>query len=522
MSAVERHTGTLRKTVAITLAVALALMLVPATAGAVPKAACDNRNNNTIRKLLECVTIEGVREHQAAFQDIADANGGTRSSGTSGYDASVDYAAGILTDAGYEVTIQEFDFTFEIDDSTLAQTAPESAKYPVFAAQFDESQNGSADGRLVPADVVIPPGAPNSSTSGCEAQDFIDAGFQAGDVALVQRGTCAFGLKATNAQAAGASAVVIMNEGQPGRTGFIIPIGPAPGLTIPVVATDFANGEALYNAAQAGEVQVTVTADFTSEIRQAENILAETRHGNDDNVVMVGAHLDSVLEGPGINDNGSGSAAILDVAEAMRKFRPNNTVRFALWGSEEFGLLGSEFYVDSLTPEEQEDVALYLNFDMIGSPNYVRFVYDGDGSGFGIPGPAGSASIEDLFTQFYSDKGLQSEETPFDGRSDYGPFIAVGIPAGGLFTGAEGMKTPEQVAIYGGVADEQYDQCYHQACDTFDNVALDVLDLNADSVSFATMTYAKSPGSLDTAAAAALSTLSATQQFTVRGNKAEG
>ncbi len=507
------------------LVISFALFVTSAPAGAAPKKACDNRNNNTISKLLECVTIEGVREHQAALQEIADDNDGTRSAGTTGYDASVDYAAEILTGAGYEVTIQQFDFAFEVDDSTLIQSSPTTAEYPVFSAQFDESAPGTASGRVVPIDVMVPPGPlANDSTSGCEDSDFTAAGFQTGDVALIQRGTCAFAIKVLNAQAAGASAVIIFNEGQTGRTGFITPIGSAPGLGIPVVATDFANGAALYNVTLTDEVQVTVNADFTSEIRQAENILAETKKGNDDNVVMVGAHLDSVLDGPGINDNGSGSAALLDVAEAMRKFKPNNTVRFALWGAEEFGLLGSDFYVSSLTPEEQDAVALYLNFDMIGSSNYVRFVYDGDGSGFGIPGPEGSAPIETLFTEFYSDRGLESEETAFDGRSDYGPFIAVGIPAGGLFTGAEGIKTQEQVDIYGGDLGEQYDPCYHEACDTFDNVALDVLDLNADSVAFATMTYAKSTATVDDAAAAAASARAsaADDGFAVRGNRAEG
>jgi Zn-dependent M28 family amino/carboxypeptidase len=125
-------------------------------------------------------------------------------------------------------------------------------------------------------------------------------------------------------------------------------------------------------------------------------VLAESRRGNPDNVVIVGAHLDSVFEGPGINDNGSGSAAVLAVAEQMSKVKPRNKVRFAWWGAEEFGLVGSDHYVANLSEEEREDIALYLNFDMIGSPNYVRFIYDGDGSAFGLAGPEGSAAIETL------------------------------------------------------------------------------------------------------------------------------
>jgi Zn-dependent M28 family amino/carboxypeptidase len=240
-----------------------------------------------------------------------------------------------------------------------------------------------------------------------------------------------------------------------------------------------------------------VFANTVREIKTTFNVLAETSHGDDSNVVMVGAHLDSVFAGPGINDNGSGSAAILEVAEQMRKVRPTNTVRFAWWGAEESGLVGSDFYVNSLSEAERANIALYLNFDMIGSPNYVRFVYDGDGSAFGLAGPDGSAAIEALFEGFYADRGLASEPTQIDFRSDYAAFFDNGIPFGGLFTGAEGIKTPAQVAVYGGTADEQYDPCYHQACDTFDNNNDDVLDLNSDAVAYATLQYAMSTESVN-------------------------
>jgi len=142
--------------------------------------------------------------------------------------------------------------------------------------------------------------------------------------------------------------------------------------------------------------------------------------------------------------------------------------------------------------------ALYLNFDMVGSPNYVRFVYDGSGD-VGPAGPAGSTAIEDLFNGFYAARGLAFEPTAFDGRSDYGPFIAEGvdIPAGGLFTGAEGIKTLAQRDVYGGIAGQQYDPCYHAACDTFSNNSNEVLDLNADAIAFATLTYAMDTSSVN-------------------------
>ncbi len=209
---------------------------------------------------------------------------------------------------------------------------------------------------------------------------------------------------------------------------------------------------------------------------------------------MVGAHLDSVTEGAGINDNGSGSSVLLEIATEMAKLKtqPRQMVQFAFWGAEEGGLLGSEHYVDSLSDINLRKIKANLNFDMLGSPNYVRFVYDGDGSDTPVEGPAGSGEIESVFTDYFASQGLESEPTEFSGRSDYGPFIAVGIPAGGLFTGAEGVKTEEQAAIYGGTAGEWYDPCYHQACDDISNLSMDALNEMGDAAAHATWTLARS------------------------------
>jgi Zn-dependent M28 family amino/carboxypeptidase len=200
--------------------------------------------------------------------------------------------------------------------------------------------------------------------------------------------------------------------------------------------------------------------------------------------VMVGAHLDSVPEGPGINDNGSGTAAILETALQMKHFPVKNKVRFAFWAAEEIGLLGSDQYVEGLTAAERDRIKLYLNFDMVASPNYAYKLYDGDDSdAVGSPaGPPGSAQIEKQLERFFDRRGLGHVGTDFDGRSDYGPFIAVGIPAGGIFTGAEGIKTPEEQALFGGTAGVAYDVCYHQACDTLTNVNATALDVNSDAI----------------------------------------
>jgi Zn-dependent M28 family amino/carboxypeptidase len=245
-------------------------------------------------------------------------------------------------------------------------------------------------------------------------------------------------------------------------------------------------------------VTARVRVDRLAETRTTRNVIAETPGGDPNSVVVVGAHLDSVSRGPGINDNGSGSAAILEVAEtyAAQGRTPRNKIRFMWYGAEEFGLIGSTFYVNSLSAAEQDRIALMLNFDMVGSPNFVRFVYDGDNSAFPVgpgaaAGPPGSGEIERVFSDYFDSQGLATEETAFSGRSDYGPFIAVGIPAGGLFTGAEGIKTAAQAEVYGGTAGEQYDPCYHLACDTYANNSDTVLDQNSDAIAHAVLYFSQ-------------------------------
>ena len=180
-------------------------------------------------------------------------------------------------------------------------------------------------------------------------------------------------------------------------------------------------------------------------------------------------------EGPGINDNGSGTSQNLEIALQMAELdvEAREPGRFAWWGAEEAGLIGSQFYVDSLTARQVKNTAVNLNFDMVGSPNFVRFVYDGDASDTDSLASTGSGVVEDVFLNYFASQGLPTEPTAFDGRSDYDAFISVGIPAGGLFTGAEGVKTAAEAAIYGGTAGVAYDRCYHQACDTIANLSHD-------------------------------------------------
>jgi Zn-dependent M28 family amino/carboxypeptidase len=441
-----------------------------------------------------------VREHQAALQAIANANGGNRYSGTAGYDASADYVEAKLRAAGYAVTVQEFNYlAFErLGASALQQIAPNAVTY-VEGTDFGlitQSDPGDVTANVTAVDLQL--GLGNTSTSGCEATDF--NGFPAGNIALLQRGTCTFELKAETAAAAGVAGIVIMNQGN--TTAVDRNNIPAVTLTanntsgIPVLGVTYALGETL--AGLAG-LRMRVFANSLRETLPTSNVFAERIGENNDNVVMAGAHLDSVLAGPGINDNGSGSAGLLEAAEQLANITPQNTLRFAWWGAEESGLVGSTNYVNGLSQAEKDRIALYLNFDMIGSPNYIFMVYDADESGFDapVPIPPGSTAIEDLFESFYTLKSEPYDDAEFSGRSDYQAFINNGIPAGGLFTGAEVPKTAQQQAIWGGTTGAQYDPCYHQACDTFMNNSDHALEVNADAIGFALLTYAYSTQSVN-------------------------
>jgi Zn-dependent M28 family amino/carboxypeptidase len=486
-------------------AVALTSLVSANTALAqVPQSDCDERANNTYPKILECIRLDQVREHQAALQEIADENDGNRFSGFSGYDASVDYVVETLEAAGYDPEVQTFDYlAFEVvGPSALQQIAPNAVTYTegVDFGPITQSDPGDVTAAVTAVDLDL--GLGNTSTSGCEASDF--TGFPAGNIALLQRGFCTFELKAENAAAAGAAGIVIFNQGEttdPGRQGI-----PAVTLTanntsgIPVIGTTYALGETLAGLVPAG-LRMRVFANTLRQMLPTANVLAEKRGTNNGNVVMAGAHLDSVLAGPGINDNGSGSASILEVAEQLAHVKLQNTVRFAWWGAEESGLVGSTNYVNGLSQAQKDRIALYLNFDMVGSPNYIFMTQDADQSSFtppvGVNVPDGSIEIEDLFESFYTLRGQPYDDAAFDGRSDYQAFIVNDIPAGGLFTGAEVPKTAEQQSIWGGTVGAQFDPCYHAACDTFANNNDHALATNADSIGFALLTYAYSTQSVN-------------------------
>jgi aminopeptidase S len=220
----------------------------------------------------------------------------------------------------------------------------------------------------------------------------------------------------------------------------------------------------------------TRVQQFTASGRTGYNLIADWPGGDANQVVMAGSHLDSVTSGPGINDNGSGSSAVLETALAVARsgYQPTKHLRFAWWGAEELGLVGSRYYVNSLGSAERAKISGYLNFDMIGSPNPGYFVYDDD------------PTIEKTFKDYYAGLGISTEiETEGDGRSDHAPFKNAGVPVGGLFSGADYRKTSAQAAKWGGTAGQPFDRCYHSSCDTTANINDTALNRNSDAIAYA-------------------------------------
>jgi Zn-dependent M28 family amino/carboxypeptidase len=453
------------------------------------------------RRYVAGVTVPEIVKHQVQLQRIATENDDTREVFSQGYQDSLDYVVETLTKAGYRPQVTQFNYPFwsETAPGVLNMVAPTPKTYRYGTAESDPATvdfitmaNSPAanldDVEVVPVGGIVDPPT-GGSQSGCKAEDY--AGVE-DKVALVQRGTCPFIDKWQFAQAAGAKAVIIYNEGNaPDRQDPIfVDNQPDPPATIPAVITSYTLGNDFLQAAKDGKkptVDLVINGKFTD--RYLPQVIAETRGGDPNNVVVVGAHLDSVPEGPGINDDGSGTATLLAQAEELASghYQPRQKIRFAWWGAEENGLIGSSYYARTLSDKEAAKIDVMLDYDMLASANYILGVYDGDGDDpeEGVehpPGPEGSGKVEDVFDDWFRAQGRPTVKGAFDGRSDYVGFINRGIPAGGIFAGAEGVKTAQQEQWYGGSAGSWYDPCYHQICDNISTLLTGVMPLSAEGL----------------------------------------
>jgi hypothetical protein len=412
-----------------------------------------------------------------AFQGIADANPGpdghpSRNSGEPGYKASVDYVANLMKAAGYNVTIQTYKFNYYAYNSepTLSEVSPVAHSY-VLSTDWNSGQStGTTTAALQPAGgIVIPPTPTPSSSSGCAASDF--NGFVPGRVALIQRGKCNFGVKVQNAQAAGASGVIIFNEGNPGRTSvFAGSLSDAAGNpiipTIPVAFTSFDIGNDLYsqyqNAVRSSSPLPVLSLNIDAIVKPNTddyNVIADSRGGDKNHVLVVDAHLDAIY-GAGMLDNASGSATILDIAQMMKNVTPLNKLRFIWFGGEELGLLGSTAYVNSLSSTNLSHIGYDLDADVMATPNYIVGILDPAGpdlfdrsstTATTFPNRVYKASqvSRDQSVAYFNSVGLNHEFISPTGTDAFN-FNLAGIPASGMLTGQDCCKSQDEVNLFGG------------------------------------------------------------------------
>jgi hypothetical protein len=410
-----------------------------------------------------------------AFQGIADANPGpdghpSRNSGEPGYKASAAYVARLMREAGYRVHIQTYKFFYFAFTAipTFREVSPTAHDYTIVDDWNAGQSTGSTTADLQPAGgIVVPPTPDPSSSSGCTADDF--NGFTPGRVALIQRGTCNYGVKVQNAEAAGATGVVIFNEGNPGRTDVINgSLSDANGNRIvpdiPVAFTSFAAGDDLLNqynqAVQGGTALPRVNIDIKAVVNPNAddyNVIADSKWGDPNNVLVVDAHLDAIY-GAGMLDNASGSATILDIAQMMRKVHPRNKLRFIWFGGEELGLLGSTYYVNNLSANQLSKIGYDLDADVTATPNYVLGVLDPAGVDLfsrtvstkfppQVYGPSKVARNQGI--QYLRSLGLNHELFSPVGTDAFN-FNIAGVPASGVLTGQDCCKTQHDVDLFGG------------------------------------------------------------------------
>jgi Zn-dependent M28 family amino/carboxypeptidase len=429
------------------------------------------------QRLHDAVDVQAILDDMATLQGIADENGGVRAGGTQGQLASAAFVAAVLREAGYRVTVD----TFALPLFTEVGTPTISAGSRTYVSGVDFrpmifSASGHLSARLEAVGFDTSPGPLSAPGAGCGENDF--AAVPRAAVLLVRGGGCASRDIVDNAVAAGARGLIISYPAwQPGAV--LRPTLRSPDVTIPVIGTTWQMGLAL-NEVAAANGQVTLNVETSIVDRPSANVVAETPDGDPDHVIMLGGHLDSVIDGPGINDNGSGTMTVLEIAREAIRMHPDRKIRVGFWTGEEIGLYGSFRYVNSLAFEERRAIEAYLNFDMLGSPNGGRIIYDD------VAARTGSSVIRDQFAAYFAGIGLGTETEDLGGASDHYAFQRGSIPTGGLFSGATTAMTDAEAQLFGGEAGVPFDACYHLTCDTSDNVNPELLRQMAQAAAYVT------------------------------------
>lgn len=463
----------------------------------VPQPRAANLSLVNSQALQDAISIDTLLSRAEDLYQIANLsspeyNHPTRVIGSAGHNGTLDYIVKAISPYGdyYNGTYQTFpavsgsvsEYRLVLGNNVSDTASPMALTPP------------TKDKQPVQGDLVL------VDDDGCLAENY-PAGVE-GNIALIRRGTCAFGLKSTMAGRAGAIAAVIYNN----ENGSLqATLGTPDADQVATFGIDLTEAEPIIKTLQSGgSVDATAYIDSVVSNIITKNVIFQTIEGDPDNCVMLGAHSDSVSAGPGNNDDGTGTLTLIEVAIQLTKFRVNNCVRFAWWSAEEEGLLGSDYYAENLSTEENLKVRLFMDYDMLASPNFAYQVYNATNAA----NPVGSEELRNLYVDWYEAQGLNHTFIPFDGRSDYDGFIKAGIPAGGVATGAEGVKTKEEAAMFGGQEGDWYDPCYHQLCDDPGNVNATAWEMNTKLVAHSVATYAASFEGFPKRDAAALPTRS--------------
>ena len=433
------------------------------------------------RELAGKVTVDGVFARLEKFSELALNTKGGRADGTPGYDAAVDYVAGALRDSGFDVQTPEF------DRLALAQAGKPtltigSRGFPVDQASLLVN---TPPGGL--SAVTLRPSAP----SGCTAAAYGSVNVR-GALAVVDDAGCSMVDKQNAATGRGAVGLLVVHGDGPAPAGLFTP-GYYEALTLPIAVIDDAADAQLRRTS----APVKLVLDAKTVRVPFRNVVAQTKTGDGHHVVVAGAHLDAVSGSPGINDNATGVSALLETAVQLGGSPSvTNAMRFTFFGAESAGLEGSTKYVRGLGRAALDDIAMYLDFDLLGSPNAGFFTYDGDQSGQPNPDvprvPEGSAGIERTFAGYLNLAGVRPADLPMGRVSDYYAFLAAGIPVGGITTGGNQRKSEVQARLWGGTAGQPFDPNYHSPRDTLDDIDRRALSITAPAVAFAVATYAAS------------------------------
>lgn len=446
---------------------------------------CAQQTPVTPQDIADKVTVDAMVTHLQRLQDIADTHDGTRADGTAGFDATVDYIAQFLRDKGFDVSTPEFEMLDRTEGGRPSLRIA-GREYPVDQASLL---------------ITTPPGGLNAITTrprnpaGCRTSDYTGRSVR-NAIAVVDDTGCSIVDKQNAAVSQGAVGLLVVSDpGPDGSPAGLFPPGYYRGLTAPAGVINSETDAALRRT----NASVRLVLDNRPVMRKTRNILAQTKTGDARNIVVAGAHLDSSRGSPGINDDGTGVAALLETAAALgAEPKITNAVRFAFWASEENGSAGPTKYLQELSREELADIALYLGFDMLGSPNAGYFTYDGDQTAQLNPDiplesvPEGSAGIERTLAGYLNNAGVRPADMPLTRFTDYYPFLAAGIPVGGLTAGASQRKTEVQARLWGGRANVAFDPNYRTKRDRLDQINRDALGVLGSAAAYAVAGYAES------------------------------